>query len=175
MGNELNEIAKPADSGCNKLCVGNGAETCGGPDRMNLYHFAPASTDPTTDPSACTIVAKPAWSLGCQLRGFQPMTGQGGLVQVIEYRDVSGGAPLVATSRADCASKCSEARATNGDDACRSVMYSMADGSCYLLATDAWGAVDGAPSHGSLYQDYVLDDWGCFECAVPQGQVATST
>ena len=51
-----------------------------------------------------------------------------------------------------------------GVDACKSIMYSIGDGACHLLTTDAWGALDNAPSHSSSYKDYVLDDWGCFNC-----------
>ena len=151
MANEINTKAGPA-SGCTKPCSGNGAETCGGPDRMNLYEYVPKSADDgTTDPdssSTCTAVVAPAWALGCTLRGFNVPAGEH--------------PTSTAADRAACASKCADANA--GVSSCSSFIFDIGSSTCHLLAADAWAVVDQAAAK-SDFKDFVLDDLACWSCA----------
>lgn len=69
-GKRISNAAKPADSGCDKPCNGNGSEYCGGTGHVNVYDYemrfptSPSTPAPTNCPGQPASVAD--WtSYGC--------------------------------------------------------------------------------------------------------------
>lgn len=65
-------------STCNMACAGNSSETCGGPDRLNVYNFnntIAASAIPTSAPAGSGTTAMLDWTyLGCYNDSVQSRT-----------------------------------------------------------------------------------------------------
>jgi hypothetical protein len=60
--NAITNGGAPATDGCNMACNGNSAESCGGPNRINLYSYTGGGSNPTsttTATSSTTTVATP--------------------------------------------------------------------------------------------------------------------
>ena len=153
MGNVLNQISSSADAGtCNRACAGNAAETCGGPDRLNLYvtkSLAPPTTTPGGgyDANGCKrtegTFPPGADDPVCEVRGF-PV-------------DLDGA--TTAASLSKCARMCSD------DNGCVVYAWSLSQQMCKLFRTgDVWDAV-GTPTQGGRdWADLIVEDAGCYTC-----------
>jgi hypothetical protein len=145
-GSELDASATPASNPatCNQPCGGDGAEVCGGPNRLSLYVVDPDASFPYK-PDDCHRVNDVDYRYrACMVRGFP--------------------APIASITRTmyptleQCAVYCDTFRSF-----CNSFAFNVATRECTLYQETTWEVV--APLVGSVeYKNIFISDRQCWEC-----------
>ena len=65
--NSINNYGAPASDGCTMACHGNAAQTCGGPDRVNIYQFITFTASTTSSQMTSPSVINSLVSSGSEL------------------------------------------------------------------------------------------------------------
>ncbi len=156
-GNDLNPLATAADpSTCNKPCAGNSAQTCGGPDRLNLYVAIAEQQDLDDldspfpyEPDDCRRVENVNYNhRACLVRGFPAPTAS---ITRTMYPTME-----------KCAVFCDDFSSF-----CNSFSFNAATRECTLYQETTWEVV--TPLTGSIaYKDIFISDRQCWVCP-PRG------
>ncbi|TDZ75120.1 WSC domain-containing protein [Colletotrichum trifolii] len=109
-GNALNPASVSADSaGCNMRCRGDGNESCGGPDRLDLYSYSPV-------PSAASSVVSPTASSAASSGGSVSSTSSDSVSLTLSDRSSSTLSSAGSWTSSDLLSSASSASSSVSSD-----------------------------------------------------------